>query len=82
MPERAGYTLVVYCLDVSPSMGDALPDPATGQKKAKLDLAKEFIARKCEPKVRLGAVSFRVALMTDFKWEKDGSGWCVVIWWK
>jgi ATP-dependent DNA helicase 2 subunit 2 len=51
MPERAGYTLVVYAIDVSPSMADAMPDPATGQKRAKLDLAKEFVARKCEPKV-------------------------------
>jgi ATP-dependent DNA helicase 2 subunit 2 len=50
MPERAGYTLSVYAIDVSPSMGDAKVDDANG-KKSKLSLVKEFVARRCEPKV-------------------------------
>ena len=52
MSERAGYTVVVYAIDVSPSMGELTEDPATGEQRVKLDLAKEFVARKCEPKVR------------------------------
>lgn len=52
MPERAGYTAVVYAIDVSPSMGDVIQDPEYGNSVTKLDLAKELVARKCEPKVR------------------------------
>lgn len=57
MPERAGYTLSVYAIDVSPSMGEEKVD-VSGQKgkgkgKTKLDLVEEFVARKCEPKVCL-----------------------------
>lgn len=53
MSGRAGYTLVVYVLDVSPSMGEMKADPAgTGGKRQRLDWAKELIARQCEPKVR------------------------------
>lgn len=55
MPDRAGYTLSLYAIDVSPSMGEEVDDPGTGsgkeRRKTKLDLAKEFVARKCEPKV-------------------------------
>jgi len=50
MPERAGYTLSVFAIDVSPSMGDAKADGPNG-KKSKLSLVKEYVARKCEPKV-------------------------------
>jgi ATP-dependent DNA helicase 2 subunit 2 len=53
MPDRAGYTVVVYAIDVSPSMGDVVEDPEFGGQVTKLDLAKEFVARKCEPKVSL-----------------------------
>ena len=77
MPDRAGYTLVVYAIDTSPSMGDAKPDPGSSgaPKRSKLDLAKEFVARQCEPKV--GQFSF-TCLRTadeyiDIKWEEDGS---------
>ena len=52
MSERAGYTVVVYAIDVSPSMGEMTEDPATGEQRVKLDLAKEYVARKSEPKVR------------------------------
>lgn len=52
MSDRAGYTVVVYAIDVSPSMGEDKADPAgSGVKRAKLDWAKEYIARQCEPKV-------------------------------
>lgn len=47
MSDRAGYTLSQYAIDVSPSMGEK----RDGDKKAKLDLVKEYVARKCEPKV-------------------------------
>jgi ATP-dependent DNA helicase 2 subunit 2 len=50
MPERAGYTLTVFAIDLSPSMGDAKDDGQNG-KKEKLALVKEYVARKCEPKV-------------------------------
>ena len=53
MPDRAGYDLVVYCIDVSPSMGELKDDPGGGKEKTKLDLAKEYVARKCEPKVSI-----------------------------
>lgn len=59
MPDRAGYQVSVYAIDVSASMGEVMEDPAgsssTGgsQKgtKTKLDYVKEYVARKCEPKV-------------------------------
>jgi len=55
MPERAGYQVSLYAIDVSASMGELIPDPAGSSgsrgKKTKLDYVKEFVARKCEPKV-------------------------------
>jgi ATP-dependent DNA helicase 2 subunit 2 len=61
--DRAGYTLSVYAIDVSPSMGEPGDDPdggkGTGRGKTKLDLVKEFVARRCEPKVR-GDLEFLV----------------------
>lgn len=58
--ERAGYTAVVYAIDVSPSMGDEMDDPAPptlsgsknkGKRKTRLQYAKEYVARAMEPKV-------------------------------
>jgi ATP-dependent DNA helicase 2 subunit 2 len=55
MPDRAGYQVSVYAIDVSASMGELIDDPAgssgSSRKKTKLDFVKEFVARKCEPKV-------------------------------
>lgn len=55
MPERAGYQVSLYAIDVSASMGEIIEDPTGGRnsrgKKTKLDYVKEFVARKCEPKV-------------------------------
>jgi ATP-dependent DNA helicase 2 subunit 2 len=55
MPDRAGYQVSVYAIDVSPSMGEVIDDPTgtsrSTSKKTKLDYVKEFVARKCEPKV-------------------------------
>jgi ATP-dependent DNA helicase 2 subunit 2 len=52
MSGRAGYCLVVYAVDVSPSMGDAVADIGnSGKKKAKLDWVKEYIAREVGPRV-------------------------------
>jgi ATP-dependent DNA helicase 2 subunit 2 len=55
MPDRAGYQVSVYAIDVSASMGELIDDPAgssgSSKKKTKLDFVKEFVARKCEPKV-------------------------------
>lgn len=59
MPDRAGYQVSVYAIDVSPSMGEVMEDPAgssssgKGAAKTKLDFVKEYVARKLEPKVRL-----------------------------
>lgn len=48
--ERAGYSVSVYAIDVSPSMGELVDDVGMngekGRKKTKLDLAKELVARK------------------------------------
>jgi hypothetical protein len=56
MPDRAGYQVSVYAIDVSASMGEVIDDPtgssSSTSKKTKLDYVKEFVARKCEPKVR------------------------------
>lgn len=45
------YSVVVYALDVSPSMVGLTADPSGDGKVSKLSLAKEYIARLCEPKV-------------------------------
>ena len=50
MPERAGYTLSVYAIDVSPSMGEEMEN-TKGKNSTKLGLVKELVARRCEPKV-------------------------------
>jgi ATP-dependent DNA helicase 2 subunit 2 len=57
MPDRAGYQVSVYAIDVSAPMGELIDDPAPngstfGKQKTKLDFVKEYVARKCEPKVR------------------------------
>jgi hypothetical protein len=49
--ERAGYTVSLFALDVSPSMAEVVEDAETGQSKSKLDWAKEYIARKMDYKV-------------------------------
>jgi ATP-dependent DNA helicase 2 subunit 2 len=55
--DRAGYTVSVFAIDVSPSMGEAASDPdqsgegKKGKVRTKLDLAKEYVARILEPKV-------------------------------
>lgn len=56
MPDRAGYQVSVYAVDVSASMGELIDDPVPGRtgpgkQKSKLDFVKEYVARKCEPKV-------------------------------
>lgn len=51
VPERAGYTVSLFALDVSPSMSEVVEDAETGQSKSKLDRAKEYIARKMDVKV-------------------------------
>jgi ATP-dependent DNA helicase 2 subunit 2 len=52
MSSRAGYTVSVYVLDVSPSMGTLKADPGnTGVKATKLQYAKEYLARLMEPRV-------------------------------
>jgi hypothetical protein len=54
MPDRAGYQVSLYAIDVSSSMGEVIDDPtgstSSKSKKTKLDYVKEFVARKCEPK--------------------------------
>jgi ATP-dependent DNA helicase 2 subunit 2 len=49
---RAGYTVVVYAVDISPSMGALKADPGgTGVKAAKIEFAREYVARMIEPRV-------------------------------
>ncbi|OCF38430.1 hypothetical protein I317_07796 [Kwoniella heveanensis CBS 569] len=62
--DRAGYTLSVYAIDVSPSMGEAMADPAGTGKVAKLDLVKEYVARKCEPKISSGRKTEAVGILS------------------
>ena len=49
--DRAGYAVCVYAIDVSPSMSERIADPDRGEKRTKLDLVKEYVARALEPKV-------------------------------
>lgn len=52
MSGRAGYSVVAYCVDVSPSMGEPMADPdGTGIKRPKFAWVKEYVAREFEPKV-------------------------------
>lgn len=58
--DRAGYQVSVYAIDVSASMGEVMEDPAGSSSsqgkegsKTKLDYVKEYVARKCEPKVSI-----------------------------
>lgn len=53
--DRAGYNLSVFALDVSPSMGKAIAIGDDETKRTKLDLAKEYVARRCEPRVSAGS---------------------------
>lgn len=53
--DRAGYQVSLYAIDVSASMGEEMEDVGgssskTG-RKTKLSLAREYVARMCEPKV-------------------------------
>ncbi|KAK8869939.1 hypothetical protein IAR55_000507 [Kwoniella newhampshirensis] len=63
--DRAGYTLSVYAIDVSPSMGEEVADPrGDGRKVSKLDLVKEYVARKCEPKISSGRKTEAVGILS------------------
>ncbi|WVR05055.1 hypothetical protein IAU60_002067 [Kwoniella sp. DSM 27419] len=62
--DRAGYTLSVYAIDVSPSMGQLRADPAGTGKVVKLDLVKEYVARKCEPKISSGRKTEAVGILS------------------
>ncbi len=81
MPDRAGYTLSLYAIDVSPSMGEQKEDDGGGKGKGKgktrLQLVKEFVARKCEPKVSLICSSHTkrdfALIELDHERKEDGS---------
>ncbi|WWD01563.1 hypothetical protein V866_008508 [Kwoniella sp. B9012] len=62
--DRAGYTLSVYAIDVSPSMGELKADPGGEKKVPKLDLVKEFVARRCEPKISSGRKTEAVGILS------------------
>ncbi|ORX39724.1 SPOC like C-terminal domain-containing protein [Kockovaella imperatae] len=62
MPDRAGYELVVYAIDVSPSMGEVKVD-GIGER-TKLDLAKEYVARRCEPKISSGRKTEAIGIVS------------------
>nr|XP_019042867.1 hypothetical protein I302_08576 [Kwoniella bestiolae CBS 10118]OCF21797.1 hypothetical protein I302_08576 [Kwoniella bestiolae CBS 10118] len=62
--DRAGYTLSVFAIDVSPSMGEGKADPGGETKVPKLDLVKEFVARRCEPKISSGRKTEAVGILS------------------
>ncbi|WWC61275.1 uncharacterized protein I303_103856 [Kwoniella dejecticola CBS 10117] len=62
--DRAGYTLSVYAIDVSPPMGEAKADPGGERKVPKLNLVKEYVARKCEPKISSGRKTEAVGILS------------------
>jgi ATP-dependent DNA helicase 2 subunit 2 len=75
MPDRAGYQVSLYAIDVSASMGEVIDDPtgstSSKSKKTKLDYVKEFVARKCEPKACQLVGFDRIANSSDNKRSKD-----------
>ena len=60
--DRAGYIVTVFATDVSPSMGEAGFDPGNdkgkGKSTSRLELAKEYVARRCEPKVSCRLIKY------------------------
>nr|XP_019013387.1 uncharacterized protein I206_01453 [Kwoniella pini CBS 10737]OCF52168.1 hypothetical protein I206_01453 [Kwoniella pini CBS 10737] len=62
--DRAGYTLSVYAIDVSPSMGETKADPGSESKVPKLKLVKEYVARKCEPRISSGRKTEAVGILS------------------
>nr|ODN81269.1 hypothetical protein L203_05775 [Cryptococcus depauperatus CBS 7841] len=65
MSDRAGYTLALFAIDVSPSMAEYKADPTGTGKVSKLSLVREYVAQMCEPKImskrkteHIGVVSF------------------------
>jgi hypothetical protein len=87
MPDRAGYQVSVYAIDVSASMGEVIDDPtgssSSTSKKTKLDYVKEFVARKCEPKACIKLrIPQNAADGTDHKWSKDRAYWNAFIRWQ
>jgi ATP-dependent DNA helicase 2 subunit 2 len=76
MPDRAGYQVSLYAIDVSASMGEIIDDPtgssSSTSKKTKLDYVKEFVARKCEPKVCIQLrIPRNAADEIDHEWSQD-----------
>jgi hypothetical protein len=56
--DRAGYNLTIFAIDVSVSMSDRVAVGDDGVKRSKLDYAKEYVARSCEPRVSKRTRSF------------------------
>ncbi|EIW69540.1 hypothetical protein M231_07455 [Tremella mesenterica] len=62
--DRAGYTLSLFAIDVSPSMGGEVVDPESFKKTTKLALAQEYVARRCVPKISSGRKTEAVGLLS------------------
>lgn len=72
MSGRGGYSVVAYCIDVSPSMAEPMADPdGTGIKRPKLAWVKEYVAREFEPKVSPPEET-QADSCPDPKWKEDG----------
>lgn len=62
-------TIATYVLDVSAPMAEMVPDEETGRNLSKIDLCKEYVARKIAPKVSLAAVE----QCSNERWHADPS---------
>lgn len=72
--DRAGYNLTVFAIDVSTSMRDKVAVGEDGVKRSKLDLAKEYVARSCEPRVSLQPMGDSSVLALVYRVASGSSG--------
>lgn len=64
MSDRAGFTLSIFAVDVSPSMGQLKADPSGSGKVSKLSLAKEYVARQIQSKILSGRKTEVIGLVS------------------
>ncbi|KIR74038.1 ATP-dependent DNA helicase 2 subunit 2 [Cryptococcus deuterogattii CA1014] len=64
MSDRAGFTLSIFAIDVSPPMGQLKADPSGSGKVSKLSLAKEYVARQIQSKILSGRKTEVIGLVS------------------
>ncbi|OXH40668.1 ATP-dependent DNA helicase 2 subunit 2 [Cryptococcus neoformans] len=64
MSDRAGFTLSIFAIDVSPPMGELKADPSGSGKVSKLSLAKEYVARQIQSKILSGRKTEIIGLVS------------------